>query len=213
MDEIKKYFGINLKRLRVSKKLTQEKLAEYIDVNQRQLTRIETGRSFPSFNTLDKICCTLDVDPTCLFDFSEYREVAKTGTDNVRYIAKRNNNVILLNEYKDNKTSTEAKSFQITSEESMIGMAKRLNKFITVDYFDENGYLKSIVYNPDGSFKVLENENKNEIILNDIKNEIEAIKASAKKLKFISLALNALEDRNSAEKLQNIIEGMLLQDD
>ena len=55
MGEIRQNFGRHLKSLRKNCGFTQEQLSEKIGINQRQLTRIETGKSFPSFETLDAI--------------------------------------------------------------------------------------------------------------------------------------------------------------
>ena len=72
MQEIKTYFGKNLKRIRKSKGFTQENLAERIGVERRQITRIETGKSYPSFNSLDNLCEVLETAPNELFDFSSF---------------------------------------------------------------------------------------------------------------------------------------------
>lgn len=67
--DLKKAFGKRLKNIRLSKNLTQENLAELININQRQISKIETGEHFPSANTLEKLCNVLDVLPCKLFDF------------------------------------------------------------------------------------------------------------------------------------------------
>ena len=71
MQNIKKLFGLKLKQVRINKNLTQEKLAELVDINPRQLSRIESGNSFPSVSTLEKICTVLDVLPVDLFNFTD----------------------------------------------------------------------------------------------------------------------------------------------
>lgn len=69
MDIIKNGFGKRLKKIRKAKNLTQEKLAEKIGINLRQLARIEAGESFITSETLLKICNALDILPQTLFDF------------------------------------------------------------------------------------------------------------------------------------------------
>ena len=71
MQNIKKLFGLKLKQIRINKNLTQEKLAELVDINPRQLSRIESGNSFPSVSTLEKMCTVLDVLPVDLFNFTD----------------------------------------------------------------------------------------------------------------------------------------------
>ncbi len=79
MSVIKDYFGIKLKKLRKSRKLTQEKLAELLEINQRQLTRIETGKSYPSFKTVEKICEVFLIEPYELFDFTDIKNKSSIG--------------------------------------------------------------------------------------------------------------------------------------
>ena len=69
MGEIKKNFGKNLKYYRELKMLTQEQLAEKIEMNVRSLSFIECGTNFVTEKTLEKICKTLEISPKQLFDF------------------------------------------------------------------------------------------------------------------------------------------------
>jgi len=71
------YFGQNLKYIRKEKGFTQEQLSEMINLDIRQYSRIETGRSFPSLVTLEKLCEALEINPAYLFDFSTEKEVYK----------------------------------------------------------------------------------------------------------------------------------------
>ncbi len=77
MAVIKDYLGVKIKTLRLSSGLTQEKLSEMVGINQRQLVRIETGKSYPSFKTLEHICEVFCVEPMDLFDFKEFRNENK----------------------------------------------------------------------------------------------------------------------------------------
>ena len=133
MNEIRTYFGRNLKRIRKLKGLPQELLAEKAGIERRQITRIETGKSFPSFRTLDSLCSALDVSPSELFDFSEAAAAAPQA------------------EIKDN-----------------------------------------------------------EMIFNSVKSKLEEYKTSLPKLKFIHSAVLCLEDKSYINKLQNMLDGMLI---
>ncbi len=53
--------GERLKQARMNKNLTQEKLAEQLDVSIAFLSRIERGSSFISLKRLNQICSILDV--------------------------------------------------------------------------------------------------------------------------------------------------------
>lgn len=54
-------FGEKLKQIRLSKGLSQAKLAEMADVHEKHISKIETGRFHPNFETLNKILKALDL--------------------------------------------------------------------------------------------------------------------------------------------------------
>ncbi|MCR5261532.1 MAG: helix-turn-helix domain-containing protein [Candidatus Gastranaerophilales bacterium] len=68
MSNIKKLLGEKIKSLRKAQKLTQEQLAEMVDIDQRTLSAIECGINFPTKNFV-KIAQALKVDLKELFDF------------------------------------------------------------------------------------------------------------------------------------------------
>ena len=57
-----------IQKYRMSKKLTQENLAEAIDVTPSYVSEIETGKKRPSMKTLEKIAAVLDVPLVALMD-------------------------------------------------------------------------------------------------------------------------------------------------
>lgn len=64
---IKEEFGKKIKRMRVSRGLTQEMLAEQIDISQRALSAIETGENFVTAETLDKLLSALNTTTEDIF--------------------------------------------------------------------------------------------------------------------------------------------------
>ena len=60
---IKKSIGKRIKELRKVRHLSQEQLAERIDINQNALSYIETGENFFSAETLEKLINALRVEP------------------------------------------------------------------------------------------------------------------------------------------------------
>lgn len=58
----KNSFGQKLKRIRKAKHLTQEALAELAGINEKHISKIETGVYFPTYNTLNKILTALDLN-------------------------------------------------------------------------------------------------------------------------------------------------------
>lgn len=65
----RKVFGQKIKNLRKLHGLTQEKLSEIIDIDVRQVARIEAGESLPSVETLINISEVLKVTPNDLLEF------------------------------------------------------------------------------------------------------------------------------------------------
>ena len=65
--EIKKRFGLNLKRFRKEKRLSQEELSEEIDISVKHLSKIERGLTFISADLLEKLSENLGVSAAKLF--------------------------------------------------------------------------------------------------------------------------------------------------
>ena len=88
MVDIKKLFGKRLKELRIKRGLTQEKLAEMIDIGERNLSKIECGNCFVKAETISKLLIALGVSANELFDFSalenekSLKETLKFAIDN-----------------------------------------------------------------------------------------------------------------------------------
>lgn len=68
---LKETFAKNLKELRKRNKITQEQLAELVNVAPRHISFIETGRSFPSCELLERICNVLHAEYTDFFQTSQ----------------------------------------------------------------------------------------------------------------------------------------------
>jgi transcriptional regulator with XRE-family HTH domain len=69
---IKKNLGAKIKYLRKQNKYSQEKFSELVDLNPRQIVRIENGESMPSIDNLEKIAKVLNVEVEELFINSSF---------------------------------------------------------------------------------------------------------------------------------------------
>ncbi len=69
MDNYKIKFGNRLKELRRNCKMTQRVLAEAAGVDVKYISRIETGKSSPSFDVITKLASALNVPLEILFHF------------------------------------------------------------------------------------------------------------------------------------------------
>lgn len=81
----KKKLGLKIKELRKRKGLTQEELAELIQMEQNSISVMESGRNFPTLGTLEKIAKVLDVNLSDFFDYDyiEDIDVIKASTEDI----------------------------------------------------------------------------------------------------------------------------------
>ena len=81
----KKKLGLKIKELRKRKGLTQEELAELIQMEQNSISVMESGRNFPTLGTLEKIAKVIDVNLSDFFDYDyiEDIDVIKASTEDI----------------------------------------------------------------------------------------------------------------------------------
>ncbi len=77
MSDFKKLLGKRIQNIRKSKGLTQEKLAELINIEPPSLSYLETGKYAPSIDTLQKLSEVLDVQPWEFYYFSDISDEQK----------------------------------------------------------------------------------------------------------------------------------------
>lgn len=71
MADILKKLGMRIREERKKKKLTQEKLAEMVDLSTDYIGYIERGKQTPYLKTLERIAESLDVEVYELFMFED----------------------------------------------------------------------------------------------------------------------------------------------
>ena len=69
MQAAKELLGMRVREVRRLRGLSQERLAEKVGIDPKQISRIEGGKSAPSFETLEAIAKHLHVEMKDLFDF------------------------------------------------------------------------------------------------------------------------------------------------
>ena len=82
MKSIKHLLGLKIKELRIRRGLSQQQLAEMINIDQRNLSNIECGNTFPS-KCLSELSKALQIPLNELFDF-EYLD--KNTNEKIQYI-------------------------------------------------------------------------------------------------------------------------------
>lgn len=73
MKSLKQKLGARIQEIRKSKNLTQEVLAEKIDMDKPNLSNIECGKRFMTAETLEKLAGALEVEEKELFNFGHIK--------------------------------------------------------------------------------------------------------------------------------------------
>lgn len=90
MTAAKKLLGMRIKELRRTRSLSQEQLAEMIEIDPKHLSRIEVGNSYPSLDTLEKMANALKTDLKDFFEFKHHGE-EKELIENINRILSETN--------------------------------------------------------------------------------------------------------------------------
>ena len=69
MQNIKILFGRKIKEIRKKRKMTQAQLAELVNVDDKHISCIESGKNFPSADLIERFANVLNIEPKELFEF------------------------------------------------------------------------------------------------------------------------------------------------
>ena len=81
MTNIKILFGRKIKEYRKKKNLTQAQLAELVNVDDKHISCIESGKNFPSSDLIERLANSLSIEPKDLFEFYYLQDAAELKTD------------------------------------------------------------------------------------------------------------------------------------
>jgi len=76
----KELIGLRIKKIRTSKRLTQESIAEVVGINPKYLSSIERGKENPTLNIVLKVAESLDISPNEFFKDIEITDPQKIKT-------------------------------------------------------------------------------------------------------------------------------------
>lgn len=110
---LKVLFGHQVKLLRKYRNMTQEGLSELVDIDIRQLARIESGESFATSETIEKICTALKISYRDMFDF-EYTDNEKNENMTCESMIKFKQNYLKLNRLIHKIAMSDAKTEYLT---------------------------------------------------------------------------------------------------
>ena len=69
-ESFNKKLGLRIREIRLLKKIKQSEMADMLDMERSNFTRIENGKQCPNNDNLEKIAKILDVEIKELFDFN-----------------------------------------------------------------------------------------------------------------------------------------------
>ena len=72
MTNLKIKLGKHIQSLRKSQGITQENFSEILGLDISSLSKIETGRNYPSPENLEKIAAALNVEEKDLYNFQDF---------------------------------------------------------------------------------------------------------------------------------------------
>ena len=101
--KLKESLGKNIKYYRKKKGLTQEQLAELVNIHDKNLSKIENGNNYPSAETLSTIVKALDIDFYELFLFNNEIDYEQMKSEIIQSLDD-NKNILALYKYLKNIT-------------------------------------------------------------------------------------------------------------
>ncbi len=84
---LKENLGKKIKEYRQVQGISQEELAEKLDISQQTLSKIECGKNFLTSETLERISSVLGVNTYELFMFEEYNTQSDMLVEIEKYIS------------------------------------------------------------------------------------------------------------------------------
>ncbi|MGI8668963.1 MAG: helix-turn-helix domain-containing protein [Aridibacter sp.] len=78
MANLRTLFGKRLRKIRRSRDLTQESLAEILGISVEFISNMERGVNAPSFETIEKLAQAFDLPFTELFNFEDINDGSNT---------------------------------------------------------------------------------------------------------------------------------------
>ncbi len=210
MSNIKKLLGENIKFLRKAKNISRKELADLMQINIRQLARIENGASFPSDVILENLAHFLQVQHSQLFNFDlasaaiEYHEAIVHPHCVVRKVG---DIYTILSVSKNAKRACPTKNKVVTHPEKLFQeLSIKVKSPIFVEYFEHDTIYKREIYYPNGrSLPVKKSDSENSYHMNMLLSDVKDCVQDKQKMEIILLALQTLKDINNLPKFKEAV--------
>ncbi|WP_285005011.1 helix-turn-helix domain-containing protein [Lactococcus garvieae] len=102
MKKFSENFRDNIVRLRKERGMTQQELADDLEINKQQLSEYERGKRTPNFEVLDRIASYFQASPVQLFGTEQERQLEISAQNIDDYDKKAANIILAMQKLNDN---------------------------------------------------------------------------------------------------------------
>ena len=96
MANIKELFGRKIKEYRKKHLYTQAQLAELVNVDDKHISCIESGKNFPSPDLIERLAIALNVEPKDFFEFYHLQDEKDLKNDIIKMLNRLNEKELSL---------------------------------------------------------------------------------------------------------------------
>lgn len=96
MSNLKYLFGKKIKEYRKKHSYTQAQLAELVNVDDKHISCIESGKNFPSPDLIERLSVALNVEPKDFFEFYYLQNSSDLKKDIISMLEKLTNEELSL---------------------------------------------------------------------------------------------------------------------
>ena len=172
-------FGENLKRIRKDKKMSQEQLAEKVNVSRQSVSKWETGEAYPEMNNILELCKIFN----CKINELVHADMSDISSLDEEVIMK----VVKFNEKKQNQVKT------LSNIISLIGKIGRIVLMVCIPFILLTMMIIPYIVN---NIKVSDNK---------ISFETENIKVIEDKIELFDVVMFDLDEDISNEQIINVL--------
>lgn len=94
--DIKFLLGSRVKEYRKKLGMTQAELAELVNVDNKHISCIESGKNFPSADLIERLANALKIEPKDLFEFYHLQDKPNLRADIIKMLGKLEHSELAL---------------------------------------------------------------------------------------------------------------------
>ena len=97
--DLKIHIGQKIKFFRKKRSLSQEQLAEMVNMETKSLSRIESGHNYPMYENLILISNALEVEPWQLYYMENSKDISSMKDDIINALEKDESKIVPMYQY------------------------------------------------------------------------------------------------------------------